>query len=475
LFHTAKLIIIISIGRSSLAGTSFSHKMAKKINFLLIRLDKKVLRCEDTIALGLSNVDQGSNDDEHAENAVSWLISKDLVEDFKRDTGDVGGIHAHALRGELMTTGKKRKKEEEEKKDEHNTAVVKLEPVKSTAIKSMNVQEWAQCDVCDKWRKLPLDVDPSTLPTVWICSMNTLSDPSRNCCNAPQEEETTFENAAASNRRDDMALTTANQASTTTINNSTKRKSTTTSSTDGRSSRKAKKLALDKYQLLLTTGANMYGPAKTNEDKCLRTIGVEAFNILRRLHDGTCRRYAVPFVLALKRDSPRALKLLREGKKPQVAPKNLKPGERLKFHCFKIKETPDSAVECYFRTLATALEVKDYPDSRQSKESRLRTVIFKRNNVLQSSKNPLWGGKGTQEAKEKRKRQEYVFFMKDCCDKRSVTFFGEEGRTLRWYYTRNGNWNRQFIESLENDKKTNELFKALLFEEGKKSIDELEF
>ena len=82
---------------------------------------------------------------------------------------------------------------------------------------------------------------------------------------------------------------------------------------------------------------------------------------------------------------------------------------------------------------------------------------------------------GAHKANEKAKREEFLFFKKDCCNKHSVTFFGGEGRTLRWYYTREGNWNRQYIESLEKNKKTNALFKALLWEEGKKSINELEF
>ena len=134
--------------------------MAKKINILLIHLEKKVLRCEDTIALGLSNVDQGSNDDEHAKNAVSWLISEDLVEDFKRDTGDIGqsDINARALRDseELKTAGngrnagKKRKDlEEDDGKAGDTTAASTVGGTDLEALVSSTQGQGWNCHKCD--------------------------------------------------------------------------------------------------------------------------------------------------------------------------------------------------------------------------------------------------------------------------------------------------------------------------------------
>jgi len=276
--------------------------------------------------------------------------------------------------------------------------------------------------------------------------------------------------------KDKTALaTTSNSSNGTTNNSTTKRKSS--SNVDGRKTKEFKEFNSDKasneYQSCIATG-NVYGPAKTNEDQALRALGVESFRLLRRLLDGTCQKYAVPFVLALKHDSPRALKLLGEGKVPQVLPENLGLGELLKFHAFKVKETPKGAAESNFRSFATALEISDQPNNKKKKESILKLKVFPKNGVLPSSKNPTLV-LGAHKANEKKKREEHIFFKEDCCNKHSVTFFGKEGRTLRWYYTREGNWNRQYIESLEKNKKTNALFKALLWEEGKKSINELEF
>jgi hypothetical protein len=46
--------------------------------------------------------------------------------------------------------------------------------------------EWAQCDLCDKWRTLPPHIPSSALPTVWHCSLITW-DSSLASCSAPVE------------------------------------------------------------------------------------------------------------------------------------------------------------------------------------------------------------------------------------------------------------------------------------------------
>ncbi|TMW55532.1 hypothetical protein Poli38472_010414 [Pythium oligandrum] len=50
------------------------------------------------------------------------------------------------------------------------------------------VLEWAQCEKCNKWRKLPAHIKSSTLPDKWYCSMNHW-DPSRASCSIAQEED----------------------------------------------------------------------------------------------------------------------------------------------------------------------------------------------------------------------------------------------------------------------------------------------
>ena len=48
--------------------------------------------------------------------------------------------------------------------------------------------EWVQCDRCRKWRKLPLNINSSTLPDQWFCEMNRW-DPKYANCNEPEEPE----------------------------------------------------------------------------------------------------------------------------------------------------------------------------------------------------------------------------------------------------------------------------------------------
>lgn len=48
--------------------------------------------------------------------------------------------------------------------------------------------QWAQCDRCQKWRRLPGVVDAQQLPEKWYCEMNRW-DNSRRSCEAPEEVE----------------------------------------------------------------------------------------------------------------------------------------------------------------------------------------------------------------------------------------------------------------------------------------------
>lgn len=48
------------------------------------------------------------------------------------------------------------------------------------------VLEWAQCEKCEKWRKLPSHIKSSTLPDKWYCNMNHW-DPSRANCSIAEE------------------------------------------------------------------------------------------------------------------------------------------------------------------------------------------------------------------------------------------------------------------------------------------------
>ncbi|POM74510.1 membrane protein [Phytophthora palmivora] len=47
--------------------------------------------------------------------------------------------------------------------------------------------DWVQCDKCQKWRRLPNQVNVSELPAVWYCKMNKW-DKRHNKCSAPEEK-----------------------------------------------------------------------------------------------------------------------------------------------------------------------------------------------------------------------------------------------------------------------------------------------
>ncbi|CAI5717619.1 unnamed protein product [Peronospora destructor] len=57
----------------------------------------------------------------------------------------------------------------------------------SSGIKK-TVLEWAQCEKCNKWRKLPQHIKSSTLPDKWYCSMNHW-DSTHAKCSVPEEAD----------------------------------------------------------------------------------------------------------------------------------------------------------------------------------------------------------------------------------------------------------------------------------------------
>ncbi|XP_066972872.1 neurofilament heavy polypeptide-like isoform X2 [Macrobrachium rosenbergii] len=45
---------------------------------------------------------------------------------------------------------------------------------------------WVQCDTCSKWRKLPPNIDPASLPPKWFCELN--HNENQNVCSAPEDD-----------------------------------------------------------------------------------------------------------------------------------------------------------------------------------------------------------------------------------------------------------------------------------------------
>ncbi|CAL9772197.1 unnamed protein product [Musa acuminata subsp. burmannicoides] len=67
--------------------------------------------------------------------------------------------------------------------EEYEEAPVLGKPTYFTTNQSGENYQWAQCEDCSKWRRLPVD---ALLPSRWTCS-NNMSDPERSLCSAAQE------------------------------------------------------------------------------------------------------------------------------------------------------------------------------------------------------------------------------------------------------------------------------------------------
>lgn len=66
--------------------------------------------------------------------------------------------------------------------------LMKLNEAATTTGEEELKSQWVQCDTCNKWRKLPGNIDLTTLPEAWECSMNRW-DSLHSHCNDEEEKD----------------------------------------------------------------------------------------------------------------------------------------------------------------------------------------------------------------------------------------------------------------------------------------------
>ncbi|KAK1430835.1 hypothetical protein QVD17_13876 [Tagetes erecta] len=62
-------------------------------------------------------------------------------------------------------------------------------PQQTVVVPAAPPDNWVGCDRCEKWRLLPIGIEPDNLPDKWLCSMSTWL-PGRNHCDIGEEETT---------------------------------------------------------------------------------------------------------------------------------------------------------------------------------------------------------------------------------------------------------------------------------------------
>ncbi|EKX71972.1 hypothetical protein BEWA_016500 [Theileria equi strain WA] len=73
------------------------------------------------------------------------------------------------------------------KKKKSKAQVAKQQKVPVEVPITTMVENWAQCENCKKWRRLPFNVDTNKLPDTWVCALNVW-DPIFNSCDVPEEK-----------------------------------------------------------------------------------------------------------------------------------------------------------------------------------------------------------------------------------------------------------------------------------------------
>ncbi|KAI3756062.1 hypothetical protein L1987_55875 [Smallanthus sonchifolius] len=62
-------------------------------------------------------------------------------------------------------------------------------PQQTVVVPAAPPDNWVGCDHCEKWRLLPIGIEPDNLPDKWLCSMSTWL-PGRNNCDIGEDETT---------------------------------------------------------------------------------------------------------------------------------------------------------------------------------------------------------------------------------------------------------------------------------------------
>ncbi|KAF8051151.1 hypothetical protein N665_1790s0005 [Sinapis alba] len=140
-------------------------------------------------------------------NSIShgFTTKSNFQKGIKKDVEEGDPRVAFAKSNKMKVVGKHAEKEKTtypiklKQKSSYGDKVLSKMPFKDTANKvdfalappstSLDLDIWAQCDTCKKWRLLPFDVKHDKLPDKWVCSMQTWL-PRMNHCGISEEETT---------------------------------------------------------------------------------------------------------------------------------------------------------------------------------------------------------------------------------------------------------------------------------------------
>ena len=232
-------------------------------------------------------------------------------------------------------------------------------------------------------------------------------------------------------------------------------------------------------------GVMTNGAAKNTEAMTVRIGGSDIFRTEMAVLGGFHNHIVQPTIVQYDPGSKKAKKLLGEGKVPMAPLDELVGGEKIKFEGIVVlqsdptppadeEEVEEEPPSNNLARLGQALGVK--ANSRNRIEF-VADLTLRRAGYQASSSNPV-GGPGGSPASIKAKqdaryRKKHTYFKKGCTRK-SATFF-VNGRTFRHYLEREGLWNKEYIRTLENDKGKKCQLDALLYEQGVKNVNCLDF
>lgn len=154
------------------------------------KLSKRKRQLKDIHVRKGDEVDNSQAEDEEDGSVESGSVAPSLANQSQqahRTTSNASQSGARAVKSTVQSA---------KAQSTRNTAAASHQASESAKAESSGQQQqqqqsgeknWVQCNRCEKWRSLPLSIDPGSLPEVWTCDLNKY-DPDRMYCDAPEED-----------------------------------------------------------------------------------------------------------------------------------------------------------------------------------------------------------------------------------------------------------------------------------------------
>ncbi|TYG44934.1 hypothetical protein ES288_D11G134500v1 [Gossypium darwinii] len=156
------------------------------------KLERPFQKAEDRYRDILGDI--GESEQEENRTSSLEIHSEDQLKEAhetEKNTSSINSAHNDRLSGKkteyLLATKSYTRTTVDGASNSANASVARTSL--ATAAPTLIIENWVRCDKCQKWRLLPININPADLPEKWLCSMLDWL-PAMNRCNVDEDETT---------------------------------------------------------------------------------------------------------------------------------------------------------------------------------------------------------------------------------------------------------------------------------------------